>query len=202
MFVTLEPLEDQELRRLGLDYRAYIENMDEKDVVLIDPPWSYDDKKLVQTQLNYKLWNNDVSFLFENIKSKIIFLWVTNSFLDRTFLDYFKSSHNYVYKTIITWRKLTKTGKEFYGLGNWFRNSTEQLLLFVDKNEKPFRLSDRNIISYPASMRTEKPKQFEYHIFTKLHQKGYHRFAYIFSGPNVEIFHEFDIDVVDIVFSE
>ena len=70
---------------ISLDYKEYISSMDERDVVLLDPPWDYYNsiERIKRNQLNYELWNTDegLDFVFKNLKCKYIFMWVTNPFL-------------------------------------------------------------------------------------------------------------------------
>ena len=187
----------------AVDYKEYIKNMEEKDVVLVDPPWNYDDKPLkVRKQLNYSLWDNDVGFLFENVKTKYLLIWTTNSFIEKVFHDYFGSAHEFEYKTIITWVKVTKRNKIFYGLGNHFRNATEHILVFAKKKVRPIRLPIRNVFLAKTGERTIKPKKFEVSLFKEFEKKNYKKFAYIFCGCEVKCFQNFDIDLVDICLGE
>ena len=189
------------MKILKMDYKDYIKQMDEKDVVLVDPPWSYDDKHpRAVKQLSYSLWDNDVTFIFENVKTKYLLIWVTNSFVDKLFQDYFSSDSPFEYKTLITWVKLTKSGKLFYGLGNHFRNATEHIAVFVRKDIKPIRLAIRNVFHAKVGPRTLKPKEFEVKILKEFNQAGFSKFAYIFSGPYINAFKKLDIDLVDICF--
>lgn len=187
------------MRKFNLDFKDYIDKeMGVKDVTIIDPPWQYDDKLDNRPNLtDYKLWNNnDLEYLFEKINSKYLFLWVTNSFLDFVFKT---NTHNYKYKNIVTWIKTTNSGKYFYGIGHYYRNCTEHLLLFTTKNVKCWKSNLRNIIVSNQLSRTEKPKDFELSILE--HAKNKHNlnnFTYIFSGLNVNVFENYNIDCVDI----
>jgi len=190
------------MKAYNCDYRIYISNMSSKDCIIIDPPWSYDDKKMLKTQLNYDLWvNNDkeLDFIFKNIKTDHLLMWTTNSFL----LNVLKCNHyDFIYKTLVTWVKVYKSGKIGYGLGNTFRNCTEQLVIFTRKKIKPLWLSDRTVIMFEPTQRTEKPKEFEVSIINKLKDKGMKEFAYIFSGPSINHWGDLNIDLIDIVFNE
>lgn len=181
------------------DYREYVQEMEHKEVCIVDPPWGYKDRNpRVKKQLSYSLWKNndeELDFLFKNIKCNYLFVWVTNSFM----LNIMKVNHyEYEYKCLITWLKLTKNGRDFYGLGNSFRNCTEQLILFNKKKCKALHLSERNIIKERASKNTQKPKQFEYLLLSSLQKKGLNKFCYIFCGTNITKFEEFNIDLIDI----
>lgn len=192
-------------------YQDYIATMNEKDFVLIDPPWNYNDNASVRNnkvkpaffrrQVCYERWDNQTGLeqIFKNCKSKHILLWSTNSML----IDIMRANHyNYIYKTIVTWVKLTAKEKIWYGLGYSFRNSTEQLLLFSRKKEKPIRLAMRSVLHEKWQKRTGKPKNWELLLFQNLEEKGLKKFSYIFSGNKINCFKALDIDLVDINFTE
>lgn len=180
------------------DYKDFIMSMNHYDVVIIDPPWNFNDKHpSTKNQLSYNLWDDNIEclkFVFENIKCDYLFLWTCNSLL----MDVFKSSTNFDYKTCVTWRKLTTKGNDFYGLGSTFRNSTEQLLVFQKPSTKCLKLSLRTIINEECGKRTCKPKNFEYNLFEKLIGKNM-KICYIFSGIYLEKFKNLEIDCVDCV---
>lgn len=184
------------------DYIDYIENfIDEKDLILLDSPWKYNDFGILKkTQLNYNLWidnDKELEFIFNKVRTKYLFIWVTNSMI----LNVLKCKHyDYIYKTQVIWVKKTKNDKVFYGLGNYFRGCTESLLIFSHKNSSPLRFTDRNIIFEKAGKKTLKPKNFELYIFNKFQDLGFFKFSYIFSGENIQSFENLNIDVVDILF--
>ena len=164
------------------------------DYCIIDPPWDYNDKSpsVLDNQLTYELWKNDeLRFVFENLKVNYIFMWVTNSMIEEVF-KYYQPSE-FVYKTLITWVKLTDNDNLFYGLGNTVRNSTEQLMIFARKDAPTLRLNDRTIILGRAGKRTAKPIQYESELTSELTEKGL-KGVYIFSGCDKKF-----IDCVDIV---
>lgn len=176
--------------------------METKDYAIVDPPWLYNDiSPAVKKQLSYSLWDNNIkqmSFIFENIKVNYLFLWVTNSMLEDVFSSYFNSDSNFVYKTIITWKKTTKRGETFYGLGNSFRNCTEHIMLFSIDKAKPLRLATRNLFEARSGKRTQKPKNWESDLVFLL-EKSNLKGSYIFSGPSLSLFNKFDIECVDII---
>lgn len=188
------------MKYIQKDYKSYIMDMEFKDYSIIDPPWSYDDKPpaLLNNQLTYTLWNdnyNDLKFIFENIKTNYIFLWTTNSLLDvvfKSFLD--NKNKQFVYKSCLTWNKLTENGSLFYGLGNTFRNSTELLLVFQNNECKPLRLDFRTSILEKCGKRTVKPKKFESDLINELNKRNF-KGCYIFSGYNIS---NLDIECIDI----
>lgn len=179
------------------DFKSWLEeHQDKKEYAfgIVDPPWSYNDSHrpaLITNQLTYKLWNNsDLNLIFEKLSVDYLFLWCTNGMLPEAFQA---NSCSFVYKTCLTWCKLTSKNHLAFGLGNHFRNCTEQLLLFVRKGAPTLRLSDRTIIFEPKGVRTLKPKVFERHLVEALNAKGLQG-VYIFSGGNLDF-----IDSVDII---
>lgn len=161
------------------------------DVLVADPPWNYQSKHpfITYNQVTYERWDDQkgLEFIFSQ-DVHYIFLWVTNSKL----IDVFKADHRkFEYKQIFTWIKTTSKNNPVFGLGNNFRNCTEQLLLFVRKGDKPLRFNERNIYTGQSKARTEKPKEFEKHLFQLLSDRD-KTITYLFSGPNTEVFKDFD----------
>lgn len=191
------------MKKINRDYRDYILDMEKKEIVFIDPPWKYDDIQpgLRNQQLTYSLWENEVGidFVFKNIKTDYLFLWCTNSMLEIVF----RANHySYKYKSMLTWVKTTKNGIA-YGLGNSFRNCTEQLLLFTNKKTKPFRSKMRNLHMSNGMKRTIKPKELELKVIEHLILKSNNTdipISYIFSGLEIDLFQHLNIDCVDIAF--
>lgn len=188
------------MQLINKDYRKFLNELPKGDYAIADPPWDFNDSKnpaVLKHQVLYERWKNeDVDLIFEKFDVSYIFLWVPNSLLKEVLV---RDSKEYVYKTVITWKKLTKTGKTFYGLGNHFRNSTEQLLVFVRKGAKTLRNSRRNIVEEIAGKRTIKPKIFEKELVSFLNDKGFKGY-YLFSGDETDCFKEFNIDLIDIIF--
>lgn len=184
------------MQKHKIDYKEYVGYMDHKYYSIIDPPWDFNDKPpKVDGQVSYSRWNDNhecMKWVFENIKSDILFIWIPVSLED---VPHKAVCNKFKYRTRLTWRKLTKHGKEHYGLGHWFRNSTESLMVFA-KDVKAIKSPLRNIFSASASdERTEKPKEAEVEIIRSLGIAA--TGAYLFSGPNVESFNEFKLDCVD-----
>lgn len=181
---------------INKDWKQYVLTMPHKECVFIDPPWNYTD--MIDrpgydsiNQLGYSKWNNkeDLDFLFKNIKCDYLFIWTTNNMLE----DVFKSNHyNFKFKNIITWIKKTKNGLIHYGLGFYFRNSTEQVLLFINKGVKPLRWKDRNIFEGQKGDRTKKPKSWEKEILSRFNNS-----AYIFCGPFIDELLPLNIELID-----
>lgn len=169
----------------------YLDLNIDTDVLIVDPPWDYEDKLdgINTLQTSYNRWNNKegLEWLFSQ-KVDYLFIWTTNSML----YDVLRAEHkNFIYKQCITWIKQTSKGNLMYGLGNNFRNSTEQILLFVKKGCKPLRLNIRNLIFAKTGKRTIKPKVWESELIRMLNERN-KTVSYVFSGPNVDLFTQFD----------
>lgn len=183
------------------DYLDFINMGVYYDYILIDPPWRFNNKLpfLNEHQLKYNLWDDNIkcmNYIFSNINCKYLLCWGCNSIINEIIES---SKHTpFNYKTIVTWVKTTINGKLFYGLGNTFRNSTEQLLVFQKDKCKPLNLNMRNVIIEPCGKRTIKPKKFEKELIDNLNNKGY-KGCYIFSGNQIN---ELNCDCIDIMDKE
>lgn len=178
----------------NIDYSPY-------KICIADPPWGYMDNSnpaVNRRQITYTRWDNTegLEFIF-NQDFDYIFLWVTNSLLEQVFVSNYREK--YEYKQAVTWVKTTTKGNYCFGLGNNFRNCTEQLLLFVRKRCKPLRLNVRNLIVEESKERTQKPKQFEHFLINFLEEeRGFrNQICYMFSGPSEEYFQDTGITLID-----
>lgn len=167
--------------------------------LIIDPPWDYEDNgiRALEKQVSYSRWLNKegLEFIF-SLPSDYLFIWSTNSMIE-VVLKF--PQEKFIYKQIFTWVKTTKNNKLAFGLGNNFRNCSEQLLLFVRKSKippTPLRLNIRNVVLAESKPRTEKPKEFELFLVKLLEERS-QNIAYIFSGPNVNCFKDTQITVID-----
>lgn len=192
------------MKRISKDWRRYLAHCRKVEHVMADPPWLYDDQppRVVRQQLAYDLWtSNDegLRHLFtraDAIGANTLFLWATNPLLEEIALV--RSRHGLIYPwpyvTTITWGKQTSKGNRFYGNGNHFRGATEHLLVYRRRGLPPLRTNLRNHFDAKAGKRTEKPKHEERRIIERIGGK----WAYLFSGPNVEPFAGLDVDCVDV----
>lgn len=182
------------------DFKEFISgHAKEYDYIIFDPPWKFTNKvpNLFNQQLTYNLWEDnikDLHWLFENtIGPKYIFLWTCNSIINEVF-EAVKDT-GWIYKTMVTWVKQTNKGNLFYGLGNTFRNATEQLMVFQRPKTKALNISLRNVFMAPAGIRTTKPKEFEGKLINTLNSKGMNG-VYVFCGDTCNCL---NIDGVDII---
>ena len=169
------------------DYRDFLSKPHTHyDYLILDPPWRFDSKPpvLSENQLTYNLWNDnvkDLQWILMNTDADYIFLWTCNSIIDSNIKSL--EGTPYRYKTMLTWVKQTAKGNLFWGLGNTFRNCTEQMIVLSKKKAKALNLNMRNVIFYPAGKRTIKPKEFEKELITKLTDKGLSG-CYLFCGED------------------
>lgn len=191
------------MKYFKIDYKEFIKSAQYYDLVIIDPPWKFNDKHpALDAQLSYTLWDNNIdslNYCFNNLNCNYLLLWTCNSLLNDVFIA--NKNTKFIYKTMITWRKLTSKNNDFYGLGNSFRNSTEQLLLFSTKNAKPLRTPFRTIINEQCSIRTCKPKDWESKFIEFINLRKMSA-CYIFSGIFLNKFKNLNIDCIDIIDKE
>lgn len=109
------------------DIKKIPESIDGKyDIIYIDPPWQYDNKVPSRAIENHYPTMSIDELVNIDIPSKddcILFMWVTAPFLD-TGIDLLRK-WNFEYKTCCIW------DKEIIGLGYWFRNQHEILLIGI-----------------------------------------------------------------------
>lgn len=132
------------------------------NILLIDPPWSYDNKKTGGSMKSGALAKYPTltiedlcSLKIKKISSKdsVLFLWVTVPLLPEAFQV--MKAWGFKYKTMITWNK---TGRS--GLGYWYRGFTEHLLLGVRGKVKAFRYQRSNIVTHNVLRHSQKPEIF------------------------------------------
>jgi len=133
--------------------------------LVVDPPWDYEwlsiagratpgyatmsHEQLLAMADQFKAWSEDNCHLY---------LWATNNFMTRA-CD-LVAAYGFQHRTVLTWRKMTKNGKEWFGLGSYFRNSTEHVL-FATKGELRTRRDNiRTIFDGVVGEHSEKPEEF------------------------------------------
>ena len=103
--------------------------------IVIDPPWFYKLRNKDKTHRNripYATMKTEeilqlpIPDLCEE-KGAILWLWTTNNHMPDacTCLQ----AWGFTLKTILTWEKVTKSGKSRIGTGHWLRNASESCLL-------------------------------------------------------------------------
>lgn len=143
------------------------------DILVIDPPWSYNNKKTggslksgsqqhYETMTSYDIKHTIMDYTDRKQlmnENSLCFLWTTNSFM-RDAID-IMNCWGYKEKTIITWVKRN------YGLGSWFRGKTEHCLFGVRGKIKALRINMPNVIISDKVMKhSEKPEEFYKYVAT------------------------------------
>ena len=149
-------------------------------VVVADPPWRFFNKATraaAEGHYSTMAFDDVCSLPVHRIcrPNSALFLWCPNSFLEGG-IDVVKE-WGFSYKLPITWCKVVKgTTRARIGLGNYFRNSTEQLLLGIRGKVKP---EARNLPTWfmsPRGQHSVKPDE------------AYELVEAFSGGPYVELF--------------
>lgn len=198
------------MKRINKYYLVYLHQAQNLDNVIIDPPWYYNQKhpRSGRAQLKYNLWEDNIACIEKLFLAccvagvRNILLWVTNPVISEVFegvrlANLYLVDNNmptWLYRTMVTWEKLTTKGNLMYGTGHYFRSCTEHVLVFNLKGTQALRTNIRNLIVAENKPLTEKPHSWERQVIEKIGGK----WAYLFSGPNVTPFRGLDVDCVDI----
>lgn len=144
------------------------------NVIYADPCWKYNNKKTGGSMSSGADAQYDTMSLDElkamPIKDLIdkeclCFIWSTVPLLDEG-IELLKA-WGFTYKTLITWEK---TG--IFGMGQWLRVQTENLLIGVKGYVKPFRQQEINIYKHPVCKHSAKPHFFR-ELVMKLADKSF-----------------------------
>ena len=145
------------------------------DIIYADPPWSYRDKAHAgQRGVEYKyksLSERGVAALdVPSIASDdaALFLWVTPPQLDVGLRVV--EAWGFQYKTIaFVWIKTyQKSGKLFFGMGNWTRANAEVVLLGIRGRPKRIDAGVHQVVMSPLGAHSAKPPEVRERIVTLL----------------------------------
>lgn len=132
------------------------------NIILADPPWTYQDKNCNGACLrHYKTMSlkeiKELPIKELAYKDSVLFIWITYPML-REGLEVIKS-WGFKYKTIaFQWIKLNKNNrKPFYGLGRWTRGNTEACFLATKGKPKRINRDVFQIIKSPRREHSRKP---------------------------------------------
>lgn len=157
----------------------FINSCQEKyNVILADPPWSYNNRARGCAASEYEVMTiDDIKNL--NIqhfadKNCALFLWSTFPLLQEG-LDVMKS-WGFTYKSAISWHKKTKNGKDCFGPGFWLRGASELILFGIKGKPILKNHKTRNILEAVSLGHSRKPKE-QYNIIESM-----------FDGPYLELF--------------
>lgn len=130
-------------------------------LIYADPPWSYDNVRTGGSFTSGASQKYDVLPLQEicNLpvseithKDSVLFLWSTVPLLQEGLQVL--NAWGFTYKTALFWRKIMSLG-----MGFWFRNQVEVLLIGIKGTVKAFRLQRANFLQTKVRRHSEKPRQ-------------------------------------------
>jgi N6-adenosine-specific RNA methylase IME4 len=137
--------------------------------IVIDPPWDYEWLSLAgraapgyATMSHEQLLGLDVAQWAED--NCHIYLWTTNNFVSRG--PELMAKWGFQHKTVLTWVKPK------FGLGSYFRNSTEHVLFGVRGELRTRSDSIATHFEAPLGEHSEKPEEF-YDIVRKASYEPY-----------------------------
>jgi len=167
------------------DVRALRDGDDEAPrpakVLVADPPWPFRDRLPGPGRgavKHYNLLDMEAlkAFSLPLVASDAwLFLWRVAS-MQREALDV-AEAWGFTPKTELVWKKITKTGKRWFGMGHYLRAEHEVCLVCVRGQVKPALRNVRTMFEAPAGRHSAKPDAF-YEIVEKL----------VPGGPYVELF--------------
>jgi N6-adenosine-specific RNA methylase IME4 len=132
--------------------------------IVADPPWRFDDKLPGESrgaENNYPvlsvadICNFELPPLANDCR---LFLWRVAS-MQQEALDVMKA-WGFELKTEIVWRKLTKTGLPWFGMGRTVRASHEVCLIGVRGKPDVLNRSTRSVFDAPCLRHSGKPEAF------------------------------------------
>jgi N6-adenosine-specific RNA methylase IME4 len=136
-------------------------------VVVADPPWSFNDKLPGDSrgaEKNYSVMTqSDIeNFLrvqaFSVAPDAVLFCWRVSSQVEEAYRVV--RAWGFVPKSEIVWRKLTKTGKEHFGMGRIVRASHETCIIAKRGKIDPAVRNIRSTFEAPTGIHSEKPAEF------------------------------------------
>jgi len=134
--------------------------------LVIDPPWDYEwlsvagraspgyatmsHEQLLAMADQVKAWSEENCHLY---------LWTTNNFMPRAVE--LVEAYGFQHRTVLTWSKKTCNGKDWFGLGSYFRNSTEHALFATRGKLARTRRDDiSTLFEDVIREHSEKPEKF------------------------------------------
>lgn len=151
-------------------------------VIVADPPWRFGDRLPGASRgasKNYR--TGDVSYIVRaynvaamTAPNAVLFLWRVSAMPGEA-LDVMRA-WGFTPKTEIVWRKLTKSGKPWFGMGRYVRATHETCLIGVRGRCFPKSRSVRSMFEAPVGAHSAKPDRF-FEIVEEL-----------YDGPYLELF--------------
>jgi N6-adenosine-specific RNA methylase IME4 len=135
-------------------------------LIYADPPWTYNDKAAAGQRgagFKYDLMTLDAlkALPVQSIAAPdcLLAMWWVGP-MPQEALDLIKV-WGFTLKTMkgFTWHKLTKHGKDHFGMGNWTRANSEDCLFAVRGKPKRINAGVRQIITAPIREHSRKPDE-------------------------------------------
>jgi N6-adenosine-specific RNA methylase IME4 len=148
--------------------------------IVADPPWPFGDPlpgKSRGAAKNYRMMSIDDICnvqLPPIAKNAYLFMWRVSSMQEEALRVV--RAWGFEPKTEIVWRKLTVTGKEWFGMGRTFRGMHETAIVAVRGKPERLNASTRSMFSAMVGAHSVKPAAF-YRLVEKLCR-----------GPRLELF--------------
>ena len=113
------------------------------NVIMLDPPWDFSDEGDVNQfgRANPRYATMPFAEMVKLPVSKLatpdcrLYLWITSRSLPKGFA--LMKVWGFRYVTCLTWCKITAAGKPALGIGNYFRGSTEHVLIAARGSQAP-----------------------------------------------------------------
>jgi N6-adenosine-specific RNA methylase IME4 len=149
-------------------------------VLVADPPWRHDDKLPGNgrgASKHYLLLSIDEICAFPLpllAETSVLFLWRVASMVEEAYRVC--RAWGFVPKSELVWKKLTRRGKRWLGMGRYVRLEHESVIIAV--RGSPRRLQDeidhsiRSVFEAVAGRHSEKPREF-YQLVERLHPGPY-----------------------------
>lgn len=148
--------------------------------IAADPPWKFGDKLPGPgrgAEKHYPCMPVEAICRFELPpleRDAVLFLWRVASMQDEALAV--ARAWGFVVKAELVWKKLTRTGKRFFGMGRCVRNEHEVALICTRGRPSILSHAVRSVFEAPVGRHSEKPDEF-YDIAEQL-----------CPGPRVELF--------------
>ncbi len=135
------------------------------NVIVSDPPWPFVDRLPGNGRGAAKWYDlmsvGDICALPVReitAENAVLFLWAPNAFISEALRV--SECWGFVYKTLLTWVKVSRRGKPRMGMGRYLRNCTEQCLVATRGRVAPLRRDALNVLFAEREAHSAKPESF------------------------------------------
>lgn len=154
-------------------------------VVVADPPWAFRDglrmskvKRGAASHYSTMALNQlrDLDIYLDDLVAldAVLALWVPSALLNAGLSV--MAAWGFEQKQVYTWVKLTKAGKQAFGMGHFFRGATEHALVGTRGNPRARNRSQRNVDLAESLPHSAKPEKLQ------------ERLEAMLEGPYLEMF--------------